>query len=247
MKEKIYTIPINESFDQDTECPFCYIEKKLEADAVKYALGPAMMEPDYRIISNDKGYCNKHFSMMFSQPNKLSLALVLETHVAEIIKKLEKHQAVSKLKGSKSSLFGSKKTNTHITSLTEECKDMQSSCVICEKIDAEFKRYTEVFFYMWEKDEELKNKVLKSKGFCMKHFSLLCTTAPKHLKKPEDFISSIYALELDNLKRLNEDVHKFTLKFDYRNKDMELGAAEDAPLRTIEKLRGHILPIKPEN
>ena len=70
----------------------CVIEKKLEAEAVEYALGAAMMEPDYRIISNEKGYCNKHFSMMFAKPNKLSLALVLETHIDEIIKNLKNSQ-----------------------------------------------------------------------------------------------------------------------------------------------------------
>ena len=30
MKEKIYTIPINEAFDQDCQCPLCLIEKRLE-------------------------------------------------------------------------------------------------------------------------------------------------------------------------------------------------------------------------
>ena len=34
MKEKIYTIPITESYEQDSECPFCFIEKNLENDAV---------------------------------------------------------------------------------------------------------------------------------------------------------------------------------------------------------------------
>lgn len=27
MKERIYTIPINEAFEQDTECPLCVCEK----------------------------------------------------------------------------------------------------------------------------------------------------------------------------------------------------------------------------
>ena len=247
MKEKIYTIPINESLEQETECPFCYITKKLETDAVKYALGPAMMEPDYRINSNEKGYCNKHFSMMFAEANKLSLALVLETHIAEIINNLEKHKSISGQKSSKGSLFGAKKQNPHISSMVRQCTNMQSTCVICDKIDTEFKRYTEVFFYMWEKDGNFRDKVLNSKGFCMKHFTHLCTYAMNNLKKPEDFISAAYTLQLENLKRINDDVHKFTLKFDYRNKDMKLGTAEDAPIRAIEKLRGHIVPVKPEN
>ena len=63
-KETIYTIPINEAFEKNSECPLCEIEKRLEKEAVEYALGPAMMEPDHRELSNQKGYCNKQYSML---------------------------------------------------------------------------------------------------------------------------------------------------------------------------------------
>ena len=154
MKEKIYTIPINESFEQDCECPFCYLEKKLEKEAVEYALGPAMMEPDYRIISNEKGYCNKHFSMMLAMPNKLSLALVLETHLKEVCEKLEKYEnAVASDKSRKKGLLN-KHNGTLLNEIADETAKTVGTCVICDKLNETFKRYTEVFFYMWEKDEE---------------------------------------------------------------------------------------------
>ena len=238
MKEKIYTIPITESYEQDSECPFCFIEKNLENDAVSYALGAAMMEPDYRIISNDKGYCNKHFSMMLSQPNKLSLALVLETHIAELTKKLENIKpAPIEEKG----LFSKKEVPS-----TDDIKALSHSCVICDKIEETLKRYTEVFFYMWEKDDEFKEKVLNSKGFCMKHYSRLVEAAYSNLKHPEEFTMPVHKLQLENLKRIYEDVHRFTLKFDYRNKDMEWGTAQDAPKRCAEKLRGYTIQVKEE-
>ena len=55
MKETIYTIPLNESFDTDCECPLCVLKDRLETESVEYALGAAMMEPDFRIESNKKG------------------------------------------------------------------------------------------------------------------------------------------------------------------------------------------------
>ena len=238
MKEKIYTIPITESYEQDSECPFCFIEKNLENDAVEYALGAAMMEPDYRIISNDKGYCNKHFSMMLSQPNKLSLALVLETHIAELTKKLEN---IKPAPVEKKGLFSKKDIPS-----ADGLKALSSSCVICDKIEETLKRYTEVFFYMWEKDDEFKKKVLSSKGFCMKHYTRLMEAAYSNLKHPEEFTVSVHKLQLENLKRIHEDVHRFTLKFDYRNKDMEWGTAQDAPKRCAEKLRGYTIQVKEE-
>ena len=82
MKEQIYTIPVNEAYETDCECPLCFLERKLEQEAVEYELGAAMMEADHREESNNKGFCNRHFEMMFHSGNKLSLALVLDTALA---------------------------------------------------------------------------------------------------------------------------------------------------------------------
>mgnify|MGYP000131609329 CR=1 FL=1 len=86
MKEQIYTIPVNEVYDTDCECPLCELEKKLEKETLDYALGAAMMEPEFRIESNEKGFCNHHYSMLFGMSNKLALSLVLDTHLEEILK-----------------------------------------------------------------------------------------------------------------------------------------------------------------
>ena len=36
MKEKIYTIPVNDAFDKDCECPLCAMYQELENNAVEY-------------------------------------------------------------------------------------------------------------------------------------------------------------------------------------------------------------------
>ena len=38
MKEKLYTIPLNDAFHANDECPFCYIEKKIEEDMLDFVL-----------------------------------------------------------------------------------------------------------------------------------------------------------------------------------------------------------------
>ena len=43
------------------------------------------------------------------------------------------------------------------------------------------------------------------------------------------------------LTALQEDIHKFTLKFDYRNKDMAWGTAKDAPQRVVKTLAGYLV------
>ncbi len=239
MKEKIYTIPLNEAYETDCECPLCQLEKKLESDAIEYTLGAAMMEPDFRIESNEKGFCNKHYSMLFSRPNKLSLALVLETHLMELSKSLDSLSDEFE-NFSKDGLF--KKSSDNSEKINKWFDKNNSSCVICDRVNSTMERYIEVFFYMWSHDNDFKNKVISSKGFCLYHFNKLFKNAPRYLGKNDtkEFLKIIYQKEKDELKRINEDIHKFTLKFDYRNKDMEWGTAIDAPIRTIEKISGYI-------
>ncbi len=65
---------------------------------------------------------------------------------------------------------------------------------------------------------------------------------PKSLSDADavKFIPELVEKESALLDALQEDIHKFTLKFDYRNKDMPWGTAQDAPIRTIEALSGSI-------
>ena len=50
MEEHIYTIPVNEAFeDESGKCPFCLLYEKLQEDELSLILGASMMEPDVRI------------------------------------------------------------------------------------------------------------------------------------------------------------------------------------------------------
>lgn len=235
MKEKIYTIPVNEAYDTDCECPLCFLEKNLETEAVDYALGAAMMEPDYRVESNSTGYCSKHFSQMFARPNKLALALVLDTHLEETRKKIKKLEKSAKVKPS---LF---KKGSEKSELSLYLDKLNCSCMVCNKISHTMERYIDVLLYMWATDDEFKKKFNNSKGVCLKHMNMLIDGAPKSLKTSDanEFIDNLCTKQLSELERIQKDIHKFTLKFDYRNADMEWGTAKDAPIRTIEKIAGN--------
>ncbi len=249
MKEKIYTIPVNEAFDEDCECPLCFLYKKLENEAVEYALGAAMMEPDYRLLSNDKGYCQKHYSMLFQKPNKLSLALVLDTHLEEIRKKISSlSKNLDNIRTEKKQFFSKNKNTNPLSDFDKTLSDIHDDCVICDKINHTLKRYIEVIFYLWKNDSEFKKKVLNSKGVCIPHLKELTDASFKYLSRDEaaEFSKLLYDKEISELERIQNDIHKFTLKFDYRNKDMEWGTSIDAPIRTIEKIAGHIVTYDKE-
>ena len=84
MKERIYSIPLTEALEGNSGCPLCTLEKKLQEQAVEYFLGPSMMEPDSREMTNEKGFCKNHIKMLFDRKNRLSLALMLETHIKSV-------------------------------------------------------------------------------------------------------------------------------------------------------------------
>ena len=243
MKEQIYTIPVNEVYDTDCECPLCELEKKLEKETLDYALGAAMMEPEFRMESNEKGFCNHHYSMLFGMSNKLALSLVLDTHLEEILKKLDSlKKSASALKNQKGGLFKKTGSSDFAKALSEKLDGISDGCVVCDKINHTMERYADVLLYMWANDEKFKEKFNKSKGVCLKHMKLLVDTVPKSLKDSQaaQFLACLFEKQEAELSRIQEDIHKFTLKFDYRNKDMEWGTAQDAPIRTIDKISAFI-------
>lgn len=245
MKETIYTIPINEAYDENCECPLCFLYSRLEKEAVEYALGAAMMEPDYRIESNKKGFCNKHFSMLFSSPNKLSLALVLDTHLEQFRSELA--QITDNAENLKSAKGGFFRKNSSVSDFAAKLDTFSAaganSCIICDKINHTMSRYIDLIVEMWKSEPDFRKKFENSKGACLPHFAALVKMASSKLNASDagEFIAFLAETENTEFKRIQDDIHKFTLKFDYRNKDMEWGTAKDAPIRTIEKLSGSIL------
>ena len=93
MKEKLYTIPVNDAFREDCECPLCSIYHKLEQDALEYALRPSTYMVSERREESDKvGFCKRHAAMLNEMPDRLGLALIYKTHIDSFIKEIEQRQ-----------------------------------------------------------------------------------------------------------------------------------------------------------
>ena len=90
MKEKIYTIPVNDAFDKDCECPLCAMYQELENNAVEYTMGPSYMEDDIRAETDKMGFCRKHLKKIYAVENRLGFALVMKTHMDKGIKEIER-------------------------------------------------------------------------------------------------------------------------------------------------------------
>ena len=73
MKEKLYTIPLNDAMNAEDECPFCFIERNVEQDIMDYVLGScaSYMESDTREATDKAGFCRMHYKKMFDYGNTL--------------------------------------------------------------------------------------------------------------------------------------------------------------------------------
>lgn len=237
MKEKIYTIPVNEGFDAKTECPFCAMYEKLEKDALGYTMGPAYMEQDVRDRTNEQGFCHEHYKTMFEMQNRLGLSLMVSTHMEKIQSKMTellKRECEEKKKGFK-------KKQAEEQGISQYLEELSGKCFVCEKIENNLKRYFETFFYLWKKEEAFREKVTQSKGFCVEHFGRLVSLSKKELseKQRKEFLNAIIPLQNENMERVKEELLWFISKFDYRFKDEPWGNSKDALARSIVKVAAY--------
>ena len=222
MIETIYTIPVNEAFELYSGCPVCSLYKKLEDAELDTILGGAMMEPDVRIETNKKGFCGKHYDIMFNMKNRLGLALILESHLSLNI-----------LKSLKGGIFGFAKG--------QKLEKQSQSCYICEKINRSLTKMLENTAYLWEKEKEFREKLSKQPYFCLGHYADLLGVGAYSLPKRlyQDFADECKAVMMSYGEKLLGDVTWFTKKFDYNNENEPWGDSKDAVERALKFLSGY--------
>ncbi len=244
MKETIYTIPVNEAFETPCECPLCRLETRFENDRVNYYLGPSLMEPENRVETNETGFCAKHFRLMYeTRANRLGLGLMIHTHMCEQNKKFEKAAGAKEGGDTKKSFLRSVKSGSASKSadaLLRYIDGRQDSCCICRDLVKTMDRYCEVITHMYFTDKEFREHFDGGLGFCMPHLAMLIRASQKYLSgaKQEAFTENLIKMQIENMKRIEDEVEWFTKKFDYRNRDADWGNSRDAVPRSIEKLTG---------
>lgn len=236
MKEKLYTIPVNEAFENDCECPICMMKAALEKNALEYTMGPSYMEDDVRAETDRLGFCKEHMQKLWEQNNRLGLALIIKTHMEKNIKEVKKLAKSEKKGGGVFQKF----MKSEESPLTAQLNQLEHSCFICERMADSFERYLVTIYYLWKNEEEFRKKYGSAKGFCNAHYAMLMQKAPKHLtgRELEDFKEITSSIYIQNMERVLEDISWFINKFDYRYQEEPWKNAEDALPRALVKLNG---------
>lgn len=235
MKEKLYSIPVNDAFTADCECPICLMRKKLEDDAVDYTMGPSYMEDDTRALTDTSGFCEKHIRMVYNKDNRLGMAWVMKTHYDKTIRDVKKIMPQGPAKMLKKGAAASP--------VIQYLDKLNSSCFVCDRINQFFDRYVDTIFYLWKSDPDFKDKFKNCKGFCSEHYSLIIKKCSDYLKgtELEEFVELTNNLYITNMERVRDDLMWFINKFDYKYKDEPWYNAKDSVLRSMIKTNGVIL------
>lgn len=232
MKESILTIPVNEVFEPKCGCPICAMRNSVEEHMCEYIMGAAMMEPDVRIETNALGFCHTHYNDLLRQSNRLSLALMLDTHLAELR---------SELFEKKSALF-SKKDNA------KKYSGIGQTCFVCSYVNRGVEHMLETVFTMFAKDEGFRKLYSEQEYICIPHYRQLMISAQSVLKKTElkAFEEATDALVERYVKSLNDDVHTFCSSYDYRNKGMLHNEGMEHVRASIERAIEFLTSRKPD-
>ncbi len=232
MKEQLYTIPVNEAFALDCECPVCAMHHKLKEDALDFTLGPSYMEDDIRMVTDKVGFCKEHVQELYNKQNRLGLALMLKTHADKTIREVSK--MAKNYKPAKPSLF---KKDTETNPLLSYLEEVEHSCFVCNKINNVFDRYIATIFFLYEKESDFRNTVDNCKGFCTEHYALLLKEAPKQLsgKYVEDFTNALHKSYIKGMERVRDDLSWFIDKFDYRYTNEPWKNSKDSLQRMMMK------------
>ncbi len=227
--EQIYTIPVNEAFDKVVEhpecgCPICVLYRKLQTDELDIILGASMMEPDIRIKTNEQGFCADHYSMMLKRKRMLGIALMLDSHLPEVERRLDGPV-----------LIGNKPAAA-VKALTE----LEDSCYVCGRIEKNLSMMIATVAYLFETDFDFRRKYEKIPYICLPHYRRLLDYASKKMSKRNfaEFYEVAHGLEKQYITELRGDVNWFCKKFDYQNEAEPWYNSKDSVYRAIKFLDG---------
>lgn len=219
MREDICSIPVNDVFMPKDGCPFCRMRDMLEDRMATYITGAAMMEPDVRVETNRLGFCGEHFNQILARGSRLSVALILESLLAEV----------------QAEVFPNGKTSAK--KVVAAVKERENHCFVCENIDTNMKHLVDNTLKLWQNDEDFRKLYGEQQFICMSHYGMVLEAAMKMPRKNfPQFEAETTRLAKNYLQNLSGDVTHFCRMFDYRNAGGDWGNSRDAIERAISWL-----------
>ncbi|MCI8516312.1 MAG: hypothetical protein HFG75_05500 [Hungatella sp.] len=239
MKEKLYTIELHDALTSGDECPFCWLERKLEEAAIEFVLGSSYMESDIRDQTDKRGFCRRHTKAMFDYGNTLGNAWILKTRMVYLRERLKKEMGEFSPQPA-SVLSRIKRKEGQETSVSAWIRREESHCYVCDRVNETYERVLDTFVHQVKHEKEFLDLVKAGKGFCIHHFADLVEVCEKKLgKKEQDLVFPRLFEQMNReLDRIQEDIDWLIEKYDYTNADKSWKNSQDAVQRTMQKIVG---------
>ena len=235
VKYQLETIPVHDAWASDTPCPLCSLMDDAENRHVEYYLGNSVMNPETRVLVNDKGFCPRHFPMMREAGHAHHLGLITHTHLQQI-----RRTMAGKIKNL--SRGASAKT---VAAFSSAVRSQSGECLICRSMDRDLKRYCYTALKLFIDEDDFRSQFTASRGPCLIHGADMADMAAEVLKKKDmQLFLTALGLHLDTaLEELEADVLHFTQKFDSQNDEKEWGNSRDAHARAVQALSGRVVRL----
>lgn len=216
MRETICTIPVNEIFEVSDGCPICRMRDLIEARYIDYITGAAMMEPDIRVITNETGFCERHFRQMLDLgKQRLPICLMLESHLGHIRKKMLAAPDAASAK---------------------KLEKLEGSCFVCDYIENHLARALDTVYRSYKNEEDFREMFASQQHLCLPHYRRLITEGKKTVgKQYAAFAAKAHELAFAKSEELYAQLKTFEDAFDHRNSGKPMPEeARDSIERTVE-------------
>lgn len=239
MKERLYTIELQDALKAGDECPFCFLERKLEQDAVEFVLGSSYMEEDIRGETDRAGFCRHHTKMMYDYGNALGNAWILKTRLQYLNQQLKGFPVAGNATPAKMSIF-SRREAKKPHSVTEWIREEEGHCYLCSRVQKTYERMLDTFVYLAKREPDFAQLWKQGKGCCIHHFGDVLDACSRGMneKERQQWFPILFSQMTSELDRVQEEIDWFIEKYDYRNADADWKNSRDAVPRTMQKIVG---------
>ena len=161
--------------------------------------------------------------MMLGRRRMLGMGLMLESHLEEVMKRLDGPGLINKRASAKESLG-----------------ELEQSCYVCGRIEKNLSAMISTVCYLWESDPNFRVKFNKQPWFCLPHYRAMLEYASKKMSKKlyADFYDEAHGIQKKYLTELKGDVSWFCKKFDYRYDEEPWYNSKDSVQRAVKFLGG---------
>lgn len=233
MRIRLETISVWDAVKKGGECFLCAMRDEAEQAAVKFYLGPSVMNPETRVRVNASWFCPHHARMLLSANKAQATALLDETRLSAMREVLE-----GPMKALLDARSG-RRTDKAVSAYRAAWEKLAPRCLVCSAVADKDERDVISVAYLWGKDPDFRNALAKGKGFCLDHYLKLLELSKEVLgaEERQAFVRALTETEEAALDRLGREVAWQADKYKAENFDKPWNGCEDAHKRCTAKIQ----------